>query len=67
VDVWGCSGILETNSGPVSEPFRHISVARRDIWEPRERLAKIEIAVSSFEARGRPPLIAVQSSFADVA
>ena len=44
---------LRKHSGILTEPFRHVSLARIGISEPRERFAKIEIAIPTLEAKGR--------------
>jgi hypothetical protein len=43
VHSWSISVDLQIHSGTASESFRHISLARRRISEPRERLVNIEI------------------------
>ena len=44
VHWWSISVDLVTRCRTISEPFRHVSLARRGILEPRERFANTEIA-----------------------
>ena len=53
VHSWSISEDLEDQSGIISEPFRYVSVARRGISEPLERVANTEIATWRAVLRSR--------------
>ena len=52
VHGWSISGDLPDHSCTISQAFRHISLARRGISEPREGFAKREMAIPGFGDKG---------------